>query len=54
MAKKKVKKSQNNGKSQKSLYLEDTLWERMENSAEAEGRSLNNFLENFLKKSFAA
>ena len=52
MAKKTIKKGQNNGKSQKSLYLDNDLWDRMKAKGKAEGRSLNNFLENFLKKNF--
>lgn len=54
MAKTKPKKGKNGTKSQKSLYLENDLWGRIEAKAEADGRSLNNFLENYLSKTFVA
>lgn len=54
MGKKAPKKAKNNEKSQKSLYLENSLWGQIETKAESEGRSLNNFLENYLKRNFAA
>lgn len=40
-------------KSQKSLYLRDDLWVKIEDKAARENHSINSFLEFHLEKEFA-
>lgn len=49
MAKKQVKQPK---KSQKSIYLDNDLWDKIEDAAKKDRRSINTFLELKLEKEF--